>query len=93
LRAVEYGEVTRIGASKPLSVDVRIVAATNENLPSQVEKGKTLPHELICPLHSPTVGVKAHELARYFGCFPSKNRALWRIIGQSAGLAQDLYSE
>ncbi len=40
LRAVEYGEVTRIGASKPLSVDVRIVAATNENLPSQVEKGK-----------------------------------------------------
>lgn len=40
LRAVEYGEVTRIGASKPISVDVRIVAATNENLPMQVEKGK-----------------------------------------------------
>ncbi|QNN68574.1 phage shock protein operon transcriptional activator [Sphingomonas lutea] len=40
LRATEYGEITRIGASKPISVDVRIVAATNENLPSQVEKGK-----------------------------------------------------
>ncbi len=40
LRAVEYGEVTRIGASKPLSVDVRIVAATNENLPALVDKGK-----------------------------------------------------
>ena len=40
LRAVEYGEITRIGASKPVSVDVRIVAATNENLPMQVEKGK-----------------------------------------------------
>lgn len=40
LRAVEYGEITRIGASKPISVDVRIVAATNENLPAQVEKGK-----------------------------------------------------
>jgi psp operon transcriptional activator len=40
LRAVEYGEVTRIGASKPVSVDVRIVAATNENLPAQVDKGK-----------------------------------------------------
>jgi psp operon transcriptional activator len=40
LRAVEYGEITRIGASKPISVDVRIVAATNENLPMQVEKGK-----------------------------------------------------
>ena len=40
LRAVEYGEITRIGASKPISVDVRIVAATNENLPAQVENGK-----------------------------------------------------
>jgi psp operon transcriptional activator len=33
LRAVEYGEVTRIGSSRPLRVDVRIVAATNEDLP------------------------------------------------------------
>jgi psp operon transcriptional activator len=40
LRAVEYGEVTRIGASKPISVDVRIVAATNENLPGAVDKGR-----------------------------------------------------
>ena len=36
LRAVEYGEVTRIGASKPITVDVRIVAATNEHLPKLV---------------------------------------------------------
>jgi psp operon transcriptional activator len=40
LRATEYGEITRIGASKPISVDVRIVAATNENLPAQVDKGR-----------------------------------------------------
>jgi psp operon transcriptional activator len=40
LRAVEYGEITRIGASKPIQVDVRIVAATNESLPDQVERGK-----------------------------------------------------
>ncbi|RST30743.1 phage shock protein operon transcriptional activator [Sphingomonas ginkgonis] len=40
LRAVEYGEVTRIGASKPVRVDVRIVAATNEHLPGLVERGK-----------------------------------------------------
>ncbi|MEO6224357.1 MAG: phage shock protein operon transcriptional activator [Sphingomicrobium sp.] len=43
LRAVEYGEITRIGASRPISVDVRIVAATNENLPAQVERGKFRP--------------------------------------------------
>ena len=37
LRAVEYGEVTRIGSSRPIRVDVRIVAATNEHLPDKVE--------------------------------------------------------
>ena len=40
LRAIEYGEVTRIGSSKPLEVDVRIVAATNEHLPRLVEEGR-----------------------------------------------------
>ncbi len=40
LRAVEYGEVTRIGSSRPIRVDVRIVGATNESLPGMVERGK-----------------------------------------------------
>jgi psp operon transcriptional activator len=40
LRAVEYGEVTRIGSNRPVRVDVRIVAATNEHLPGLVEKGR-----------------------------------------------------
>jgi len=40
LRAVEYGEVTRIGSSRPLRVDVRIVAATNEHLPDKVERNE-----------------------------------------------------
>jgi psp operon transcriptional activator len=40
LRAVEYGEITRIGASKPVQVDVRIVAATNEHLPRLVDQGR-----------------------------------------------------
>jgi psp operon transcriptional activator len=40
LRAVEYGEVTRIGSSRPINVDVRIVAATNENLPKLADEGR-----------------------------------------------------
>jgi len=39
LRAVEYGEVPRIGSSRPIRVNVRIVAATNEDLPALAEKG------------------------------------------------------
>jgi len=40
LRAVEYGEVTRIGANRPVTVDVRVVAATNVHLPDLVREGK-----------------------------------------------------
>ena len=40
LRAVEYGEVTRIGSSRPVRVDVRIVAATNEDLPALAKRGE-----------------------------------------------------
>lgn len=40
LRAVEYGEVTRIGASRPIRVDVRIVAATNDDLPKLAASGE-----------------------------------------------------
>ena len=39
LRAVEYGEVTRIGSSRPINVNVRIVAATNEDLPAKAARG------------------------------------------------------
>ncbi|MET0269542.1 MAG: phage shock protein operon transcriptional activator [Sphingomonas sp.] len=40
LRATEYGEVTRIGSSRAMRVDVRIVAATNEHLPALVDHGR-----------------------------------------------------
>ncbi|MGI8943273.1 MAG: sigma 54-interacting transcriptional regulator, partial [Qipengyuania sp.] len=40
LRAVEYGEVNRIGSSRPIRVDIRIVAATNEDLPAKAERGE-----------------------------------------------------
>jgi psp operon transcriptional activator len=40
LRAVEYGEVTRIGSSRPIQVDVRIVGATNEDLPRLADEGR-----------------------------------------------------
>ncbi len=43
LRVIEYGEVTRIGASKPLRVDVRIVAATNDDLPAAADAGRFRP--------------------------------------------------
>jgi two-component system response regulator HydG len=37
LRVLENGEVMRVGSSKPIHVDVRVVAATNRNLKEAVE--------------------------------------------------------
>ena len=40
LRVVEYGEFERIGGEKTLHTDVRIVGATNADLPALAEQGK-----------------------------------------------------
>ncbi len=39
LRVIEYGEFERVGGSRSLKVDVRLVAATNEDLPTLAERG------------------------------------------------------
>ena len=40
LRVIEYGQLQRIGASRPIEVDVRVVGATNEDLPRLAEEGR-----------------------------------------------------
>ncbi len=40
LRVLQEGEIVRLGASKPISVDVRIVAATNRTLIEEVGEGR-----------------------------------------------------
>ena len=40
LRVIEYGEFERVGGSKTVCTDVRLIAATNEDLPSLAERGE-----------------------------------------------------
>ena len=40
LRAVEYKEILPIGAKRPITVDVRIIAATNRDLEEEIEHGR-----------------------------------------------------
>ncbi|MDG1657897.1 MAG: sigma 54-interacting transcriptional regulator, partial [Crocinitomicaceae bacterium] len=40
LRVLETGEFIRVGASKPIKTDVRVVAATNENMQQAISSGK-----------------------------------------------------
>jgi transcriptional regulator with GAF, ATPase, and Fis domain len=40
LRVLQEREVDRLGDTRPLRVDVRVIATTNRNLPSLIEEGK-----------------------------------------------------
>jgi DNA-binding NtrC family response regulator len=57
LRALESGEIKRVGASRPMTVDVRVVAATNRDLLAASREGKfreDLYYRLcVIPLHLP----------------------------------------
>ncbi|ASI90562.1 phage shock protein operon transcriptional activator [Vibrio mediterranei] len=43
LRVIEYGQYERVGGAKALEADVRLVCATNEDLPKLAEQGKFRP--------------------------------------------------
>ncbi|MFA8451662.1 MAG: sigma-54-dependent transcriptional regulator [Bacteroidales bacterium] len=40
LRALQENKIMRVGGEKDISVDVRVVAATNKNLKEEIEKGR-----------------------------------------------------
>lgn len=57
LRALEQGVVTRVGGSKAIEVDVRVIAATNKDLSEEIEEGgfrEDLFYRLnVVPVHLP----------------------------------------
>jgi two-component system nitrogen regulation response regulator NtrX len=59
LRALEEGKVERVGSNKLLSVDVRVLAATNKNIREEIGKGNfrnDLFHRLdVIPIHAPAL--------------------------------------
>ena len=66
LRALQEGEVVPIGATKPIKVDVRVIAATNRDLPSDVAEGTfraDLYYRLnVFPLHIPALRERPQDL-------------------------------
>ena len=66
LRALQEGEVTRVGSDKPIQVNVRVIAATNKDLHKEIEKGtfrEDLFHRLnVIPIHVPALDDRKEDI-------------------------------
>jgi two-component system response regulator AtoC len=73
LRVVQDGEVTRVGGSRAIAVDVRIVAATNRDLAGMVREGRfreDLFYRLnVIPLRLPPLRARPGDLPALLGYF------------------------
>jgi len=66
LRAIEDGKIERVGGNTKISVDVRIIAATNKILKSEIEEGnfrEDLFHRLnVIPIHIPPLRERKEDI-------------------------------
>ncbi len=73
LRALQEGEIQRVGSDKPLHVNVRVVAATNRDLQHEVDAGRfraDLFHRLnMYPIHVPPLRDRRSDISLLAGFF------------------------
>ena len=85
LRAIEAREIERVGAAKPIKVDVRILAATNRDLAREVREGRfreDLFFRLnVIPMEIPPLRERPGDIAALVSHFAALNR---RRSGQAA---------
>jgi len=66
LRAIEDGKIERVGSGKKIDVDVRIISATNKELPEEIEREKfreDLYHRLnVIPINVPPLRERKEDI-------------------------------
>jgi DNA-binding NtrC family response regulator len=85
LRVMQESEVERVGGSKTIHVDVRIIAATNRNLKSLVEEGKfreDLYYRLnVVPIKLPSLVERLEDMPAFLNLFLNRyNRKYGRNL-------------
>jgi anaerobic nitric oxide reductase transcription regulator len=77
LRVLQSGEIQRVGSDRQLTVDVRVVAATNRDLKSEVSAGRfraDLYHRLsVYPIHVPPLRNRERDVLLLCGYFLERN--------------------
>jgi anaerobic nitric oxide reductase transcription regulator len=78
LRALQQGEIQRVGADQPVQVDVRIIAATNRDLIREISKGNfrsDLYHRLnVFPIQVPALRDHTSDLPQLSSYFLEQAR-------------------
>ncbi len=76
LRVLQEGEFERVGGTKTIKVDVRVIAATNRNLESEVEEGsfrEDLYYRLnVMPIYIPSLRDRYEDIPNLAGYLVSK---------------------
>lgn len=76
LRALQEGEVTRVGSDKAIQVNVRVIAATNKDLLKEIEKGtfrEDLYHRInVIPIHVPDLDDRKEDIPLLVEFFTSQ---------------------
>jgi two-component system, NtrC family, nitrogen regulation response regulator NtrX len=93
LRVLETGVVERVGAEKPVTVDVRVVAATNKDLTKAVPAGQFREDLLfrlnVIPLHIPPLRERSDDIPPLARHFAERQRArLARAVELDPGAIQ-----
>ena len=82
LRAIEYGEVRRVGSAEAFTVNVRIIAATNRDLDAEVKAGRfreDLLHRLnVIVLRATPLRERGEDIRALGHTFRSRVFAAWK---------------